>query len=174
MVKLLDKKMAKKFVIILIATLTQMYLFEPQSFAQSSKSNQQQMKTLEEYEQSNPNLDISQMLYVFDRCVAVLIYAASSSSNSKNAVSEQFSNNARMAYVQLSMRQAMLIAKNYKDKEKEIEYHQKLIPTLVDFYTKRSDSLYANGQSIDNDAFIAGDMTYCVLMKKAFDEMDKK
>ena len=166
--------MGSRFIIIVIISLAQILLLAPYSFAQTNKSNIQQMKTLDEFAQINPKMDISQLLYVFDRCVAVLIYAASSSANSKNPIREQFSNNARMAYVQLSMKQAMIIANNYKDKEREAEYHQKIIPNLVDFYSKRSDNLYANGQSIDNDAYIAGDMTYCAIMKKALDEMDKK
>lgn len=88
-------------------------------------------------------------------------FFASNSKNDKSSEGIKFSNNARNAYISLTMVRANLVQSKFNTPDIIMKESNQTVTRLVELYKNRSDKLLDSGRDLENDQVIWGDTTTC-------------
>ena len=116
---------------------------------------------LDQFLKKNKADDPVANIYVLDRCVALFVMFAAEAKEIRDADAERFTSLARRAYIELTIHQADLLLKTFKDPDKAAKDHSELRKRLITFYQSKVSDLADLGRSVEDDELIGGDLNHC-------------
>lgn len=146
---------------LLITTICLVLTASDISFAQQAQNNTQNLKPLSQYLDNISGKDTPAILYIYDRCQALFMSLAVSTKNDTSEASQKFVQQARQAYVSMSLTAAELILRSTKDPDTAQKQHADIVKNILPIYIKIIEQQYTLGRSPDEDPLFSGDLFVC-------------